>query len=469
MLFGLDGRDRVQKLGNFTIHVNWHPRRRRDRFPSIEERVKLYMSNWYLPPCKDATIGRFYGNYETYLVPADEIDNETWPLLKIRDPWSPVSTKSMTIDSLIAPDRAMILDRRITEDCARNITMYNSGGKLVSDKRIRSRWGMQSYCTEMVKFMNLTDQMDSGQFVSGQTEFTIPSRTNLSTPVLANFGDTRSLREGDSFEIPLISKHRAASTKKFIEEVAGGVVGGVRAPCLRTARVPLKTVYHQEHYENNLSPILWKLETVRHWNTLPGALRKDTPWEQKNNTAFFGGDMTGQVDQSLTSDYERCRSNQRCQFVLDHAGSELIDARLTDHLKYLSNNSINGIEVVRKKVGVEIVQQHKVIISLQGNDVASGLKWSLQSASVVLMPPPTKTSWAMEELLEPWVHYIPMLPDGSNAEEMVRWALNNEKEARRIAERATLFMYDLVYHPDAAVDNRLVKDEIVRRYRDLWH
>ncbi len=40
---------------------------------------------------------------------------------------------------------------------------------------------------------------------------------------------------------------------------------------------------------------------------------------------------------------------------------------------------------------------------LEGNDVASGLKWALLSQSVVMMPPPQHTSWAMEELLQPWV------------------------------------------------------------------
>lgn len=75
----------------------------------------------------------------------------------------------------------------------------------------------------------------------------------------------------------------------------------------------------------------------------------------------------------------------------------------------------------------------------------------------------------MEELLEPWIHYIPMFPNGSNAEEMVQWVLDNDSEARRIAERATLFMYDMVYHPQAASDDRKIKEEIARRYRALWH
>lgn len=59
---------------------------------------------------------------------------------------------------------------------------------------------------------------------------------------------------------------------------------------------------------------------------------------------------------------------------------------------------------------------------MEGNDVSSGLKWNLLSNSVVLMPKPTRTSWAMEEFevvgAEPWVHYIPMHADGSNTEEI---------------------------------------------------
>ena len=50
-----------------------------------------------------------------------------------------------------------------------------------------------------------------------------------------------------------------------------------------------------------------------------------------------------------------------------------------------------------------------------------------------------------------------MLPDGSNAEEMVQWVLDNEQEARPIAERATFYIYDLFYHPDAASDDHKIK------------
>jgi hypothetical protein len=33
------------------FHPSWHPLKRSERFPSITERLKMYMGNWYLPPC----------------------------------------------------------------------------------------------------------------------------------------------------------------------------------------------------------------------------------------------------------------------------------------------------------------------------------------------------------------------------------------------------------------------------------
>eukprot|EP00978_Attheya_sp_CCMP212_P035253 scaffold152149_cov61-Attheya_sp.AAC.2 len=70
---------------------------------------------------------------------------------------------------------------------------------------------------------------------------------------------------------------------------------------------------------------------------------------------------------------------------------------------------------------MEDLLEYKIIICLQGNDVSSGLKWQLWSRSVVIISPPTLTSWAMEELLVPWVHNIPMDAQGSNTEEMVQY------------------------------------------------
>lgn len=420
------------QVGNFSVHLHWHPLKRSDRFPSIEERVKLYMSNWYLP-CNQSV--KYSITYE----------NETWPSIAIHDS----STNATNVfDSLLYYHHTFLLHRPTVRDCARTRDEYAKQGELFTHNRIRFRWAMQTYCTEAMSILNFMDQLDSNS-------------KNSTTPVLAFFGDKNALQ---TQQIPVFAKFRAASTQFNIQQVTE------EKSCNVSSRLPLKTAYYQDEYANKLSPIIWYLNTVRHWSTLPGALRKDVAWDQKMNRAFFGGDMTGwQNYTSLKTDYAKCQANTRCRFVYEHATSKWMDVRITSHLGLLQNDTIHGRQIVRPKVGVNVVQQHKIIISIEGNDVASGLKWSLQSASVVLMPPPTRTSWAMEELLQPWIHFIPMRPDGSNVEEMIQWVFDHDEEAQRIAERATLFIYDLVYHTDATSDDLQVKQEIVKRYRALWH
>jgi hypothetical protein len=92
--------------------------------------------------------------------------------------------------------------------------------------------------------------------------------------------------------------------------------------------------------------------------------------------------------------------------VYNHANSTLIDATLTSTRGRLPD-VLNGVPLVGEKVRINYLLEFKGIIMIEGNDVASGLKWALLSQSVVLMPPPKHTSWAMEELLQPWVvsHY----------------------------------------------------------------
>ena len=108
--------------------------------------------------------------------------------------------------------------------------------------------------------------------------------------------------------------------------------------------------------------------------------------------------------------------------------------------------------------------RYKAILLLEGNDVASGLKWALLSQSVVLMPKPRHTSWCMEELLQPWIHYVPLKDDLSDVETQMQWILHHSDEAWQISQRGTLWMEDMIFHPDAAREERLIKEELVRRY-----
>ena len=61
----------------------------------------------------------------------------------------------------------------------------------------------------------------------------------------------------------------------------------------------------------------------------------------------------------------------------------------------------------------------RYVLSLEGNDVASNLKWILSSNSIALMPRPRYETWFQEGLLRPGVHYAEIAPDGSDVAQVV--------------------------------------------------
>ncbi len=77
---------------------------------------------------------------------------------------------------------------------------------------------------------------------------------------------------------------------------------------------------------------------------------------------------------------------------------------------------------------------HRYIISLEGNDVATNLKWILSSNSLCLMPKPTVESWFMEGRLQAGVHYVEIRPDGSDLPEVMDFYNRNPQAALPILE-----------------------------------
>ncbi|GMI05977.1 hypothetical protein TrVE_jg12773 [Triparma verrucosa] len=88
---------------------------------------------------------------------------------------------------------------------------------------------------------------------------------------------------------------------------------------------------------------------------------------------------------------------------------------------------------------------YKMLIMVEGNDVATGLKWALVSSSAVIMPPPRVVSWLMEDKLLPWVHYIPVKPTFEDLEEKVDWCLANDERCREIGQASRCFMMQFFY------------------------
>ena len=334
------------------------------------------------------------------------------------------------------------------------------------------------------------------RYCKDMVEFLFPSLEHAAgAPILYQFGDdnrTRALRlpqkvteapKIDRFpNLPVLKKIRKSIRKQELQRLTD------THACFETGERIVPDAFH-------LEPIVFKLKTQRHYGRIYQLADLDIPWEQKRDAAIFRGELNGNYPVAYARSkmvatltvHERCRLIERCWIAYQHAAknSTLVDAKLT--LPFLPNNSkviprfmgrYEGdeatVDLYGNTVSLVDMLHYKALIMLEGNDVSSGLKWALFSNSVVLIPEPTVTSWAMEEWLEPWVHYIPInvnmdkFGETSTAitdvEEKMQWIIDNDGKAKQIARAGKLWIADLVLHPDVQVDETSIFDEIARRY-----
>lgn len=78
----------------------------------------------------------------------------------------------------------------------------------------------------------------------------------------------------------------------------------------------------------------------------------------------------------------------------------------------------------------------RYIISVEGVDVATNLKWVMASNSLCLMPKPVYETWFMEGAIETGVHYVEVRSDFADLEEKIRYYEDHQDEAKAIVQRA---------------------------------
>lgn len=378
------------------------PERREDRFPSVDERVRMYMSDWYVPPCDNYTDGFTQYNPlpEQGLV---VVGNEFQGPLGL-------------------PTRAVL---------SRLFAGYRE--EFIRNKNNRT---FVQYTADVVGHI-----IPAMERIGGWAD---PDDADA-VPLLIEYGDLRNSRGLGYLNFPHIKKFRSSYTK---EEIAK-----------KTA--PECYLYPRPIRARELEAIIMKLNSGRHYSMLGEISAQDTPWVEKKNMAVFRGKKTGPSEaRGMPGEVARCFEYPRCRLVYQNLNSTLVDAVLTGR----TEPSFGGIRVLGKPLTIQEQLKYKAVIMVEGMDVATGLKWALLSNSVVMMPPVTKSTWMMEELLEPWVHYIPIDLSFTEVEEKMQWIIDNDEEAEIIAKRGALWIKDLIYHADSQRDNDLVEEEVLRRY-----
>ena len=163
----------------------------------------------------------------------------------------------------------------------------------------------------------------------------------------------------------------------------------------------------------DITSVVMKLDKVRHFVVL----NDHVEFEEKKDMAIFRGGI---------------KSNKnRWEFLEKYFSHPKVDAASTDDAKP---------EWKGRLLTLRDHLQYKFILSLEGNDVASNLKWIMSSNSVAVMPRPTYETWFMEGTLIPDYHYIEIKPDFSDLIEKMDYYIAHPDEAKAIIRHANEYV-----------------------------
>ena len=105
----------------------------------------------------------------------------------------------------------------------------------------------------------------------------------------------------------------------------------------------------------------------------------------------------------------------------------------------VNTNDLNPFWKV-PRLSIDQQLNYKFILCLEGNDVASNLKWVMSSQSIAVMPKPKYETWFMEGLLLADVHYIVIKDDYSDLEQRLNYYIKNQDKALQIIENANAYV-----------------------------
>eukprot|EP01083_Nonionella_stella_P038268 104134_1 len=243
---------------------------------------------------------------------------------------------------------------------------------------------------------------------------------------------------------------------------------GYTVPVFAKARV-----ITSHKYQNN-AILIQELEYTRHWDAPCTIMNIDIEWDNKLNKAVWrGASSDGWYRRSFVRQYI---GNYTGHSDMNHLDD--IDVGFTSFTVRSYETIADLRPLFKHPLKIEQLLKYKYLVSIDGNDVATNTKWILMSNSVLFMLPPTKESWLMEGLLEPYVHYVPLSLNRTknhphatsftdetwtwNLEEQYQFCMENDEICNQIAQNGKRFMIEHKFCDRK--HERKVEKEILDRY-----
>lgn len=171
-----------------------------------------------------------------------------------------------------------------------------------------------------------------------------------------------------------------------------------------------------EYYEKSRESLpftnstLLNMDKIRHFIFI----NDNRPFESKQNKLFYRG---GIYKANRIDFFKKYFDNPLCD--LGHTGSKSI------HQSWQ-----------KPKISITKHLPYKFLLSLEGNDVASNLKWVMSSNSLCVAPKMKFETWFMEGMLKGGEHFVEIADDYSDLEEKLEYFFIHPKDALDIIYNA---------------------------------
>lgn len=168
--------------------------------------------------------------------------------------------------------------------------------------------------------------------------------------------------------------------------------------------------------DTNQNSVLLKLDKLRHFLFIED--RK--AFREKQDRVIFRGKIR--------------HSRLRTRFLECFHGHPMFDVGVVGRNEGCPEEWMTAKKTLREHL------DYKFIVAIEGNDVASNLKWVMSSNSLALMTRPTCETWFMEGRLQPGVHYVEVKEDFSDVLEKVDYYISHPAEAESIIRNAHAYV-----------------------------
>ena len=170
------------------------------------------------------------------------------------------------------------------------------------------------------------------------------------------------------------------------------------------------TIVKSRPIDHTGNSVLMKLDALRHFYFVNDTIS----FSEKKNEAVWRGFIHKENRRSLV---EKFHNHNKCNIG---------NIRYHDHY----------YDWEKPFISIEEQLNYKFILSIEGHDVATNLKWIFSSNSLCMMPTPKFETWFMEGKLIPNVHYVHIKDDYSDMLEKMNYYEEHEDEALIIIKNA---------------------------------